>query len=118
VAAQGKVYLIGGWSPVGGELAHNEQYDPGTGAVFTGLFPNSIYYFRAKARNVNGYETPESVAGTTHTLAAPPTAQPFDNISSTTLTAHWDGNSNPGGTTYVAILSTAPSPATNGAAGN
>ncbi|MCG2726762.1 MAG: hypothetical protein L6420_11040, partial [Elusimicrobia bacterium] len=64
-AADGKIYAVGG----GSYLNTNEEYDPGVAQKFTGLIPNTEYSFKAKARNMAGTETAESVIVSTYTLA-------------------------------------------------
>ncbi len=73
---------------------------------------NTTYYFRAKSRNHNGWETDWSYASTS-TLANIPTAAPapdFEPIHITSFTVRWDRNGNPasaavGYTTYTVEMS-------------
>ncbi|TBR16818.1 hypothetical protein EPO15_18345, partial [bacterium] len=54
----GRIYLFGGSNGV--RLATTEEYDPGVARQFAGLQPNTLYTFKAKARNLAGIETGET----------------------------------------------------------
>src|ERR1039458_6314406 len=60
-----------------------------------------------------------AVLGLTGTArAAAPSAADFTGVTLSQIQANWTPNGNPGGSTYVAVLSTGPSPDTNGFSGN
>src|SRR5690349_6816606 len=50
--------------------------------------------------------------------AAAPAASAFTGVTLSQIQANWTANGNPGGSTYVVILSTGPNPPTNGFSGN
>ncbi|TBR20568.1 hypothetical protein EPO15_12755, partial [bacterium] len=104
-AYRGKAWAVGN----GTDGSVNEEYDPGLTAVFAGLTPNTLYTFKAKARNQNGLETPESADVSTYTLAAVPStaAVPFTALGTGTFTAAWTQNNNPAPTQYRLNASTA-----------
>lgn len=103
----GRLYAVGGWN--GAYLATNEEYDPGVAQRFSGLTPNTLYSFKAKARNSVGVETPESVTVSTHTLAAQPSGSAVLSVTSHSVRAGWSMNGNPAGTEFQAEVSTMPS---------
>ncbi|HBA59491.1 MAG TPA: hypothetical protein DCZ92_01440 [Elusimicrobia bacterium] len=79
-----------------------------TGAAFTGLAVNTLYYARVKAQNHNGLDTAYTAAVTTVTAAAPPlnAPVPFTNLSYDSLTFNWESGGNSAGTSYNAEIST------------
>ncbi|TBR20836.1 hypothetical protein EPO15_11930, partial [bacterium] len=96
----GRIYLAGGF--VGGSPSTSfDEYDPGTASSFTALTPNTLYSFKAKARNSAGVETAESVAVTTYTLAAatvPQAGAPvFSAVFASSLTVSWSSGTDAGG---------------------
>jgi len=101
----GKLYAVGGTS---GGMNTNEEYDPGVALQFTGLTPNTLYSFKAKARDSSGLETAESPTVSTYTLAAiPAAASPvFTSVGTSTFTLNWLANGDPSGTRYHAQIST------------
>jgi|GEM_PF-1416864 len=93
----GKLYALGGYTDADGYLDDNEEYDPGVAGVFSGLAPNTLYTFKAKARSQNGVESAESPQVSTYTLANPPSALDYSAyVTSCALT--WALNDNPTGT--------------------
>ena len=80
----------------------------GTGAAFTGLAVNTLYYARVKAQNHNGLDTAFTAAVTTVTTAAPPANAPipFTNLSAGALTFNWESGGNSAGTNYNPEIST------------
>ena len=64
------------------------------------LSVNTRYGFRAKARNGDGDETPYCSTAYKYTLANPPGASAFSNITQTSIQANWTANGNPSGTEY------------------
>jgi hypothetical protein len=79
-------------------------------ASFSGLVPNTTYYFSVTALNHNGLRSPTLSGPSTSTLAADPVlgAQTFTGISTDTLGLLWSANGNPlAVTTYTVTLSTA-----------
>lgn len=101
----GRLYVIGGSN--GTPLAVNEEYDPGVAQRFAGLQPNTLYAFKAKARNQGGLESAETASFSTYTLAALPGAPTFAAVGTGTLTLQWTANGNPAGTEFQAELSSA-----------
>jgi hypothetical protein len=88
---------------------------------FTGLLPNTTYFMRVQATNSGGHPTAFTLLPSTVTFEnapAPPGGAQFTNVSSSTLQANWTTSGNPADTLYHVILSTGPSPSTNGYAGN
>ncbi|MBI4676746.1 MAG: hypothetical protein HY748_04115 [Elusimicrobia bacterium] len=77
--------------------------------TFAGLAPNTAYTLFGFARNPEtGARSEMAVLGSTTTLATPPVAQPFADLSTNSLTAAWAIGSNPAGTEYWVELSTLP----------
>jgi N-acetylneuraminic acid mutarotase len=97
VALGGKLYAVGGYN--GSQLSQNEEYDPGVATVFGNLTPNTLYTFKAKARNSYGIESTESPAVSTYTLANTPAGSAASGVYSTSATFNWGWNSNPTYTT-------------------
>lgn len=95
-AVRGKLYVIGGYN----NYTANDEFDPGVSVPFTGLSPNAVYSFRAKARNSAGTETAESGAFSVFTLAAPPAGLQVVAVTSTSVSVAWDAGGNPDGTRY------------------
>jgi|GEM_PF-1574990 len=73
-----------------------------TGAVFSGLAVNTLYYARARALNHNGTNTGFTATITTVTATSPPVnaAAPFTSISAGALTFNWGSGGNSAGTNY------------------
>jgi hypothetical protein len=67
----------------------------------TGLSVNTQYSFKAKARNGDADETPDSPTAYKYTYANPPAAAPFSNVTQTSIQANWTANGNPAGTQYL-----------------
>ena len=72
---------------------------------FTGLNPDTTYYFRVQASS-SGNNSPFSATYTTTTLTAAPTAVIFPSVSSSSLVAQWTTNNDGPGTRYQAVIST------------
>ncbi|PIU20443.1 MAG: hypothetical protein COT18_02250, partial [Elusimicrobia bacterium CG08_land_8_20_14_0_20_59_10] len=79
-----------------------------TGAGFTGLSANTLYYARARAQNHNGQDTSFTAVITTVTTTAPPlnASVPFTNLSANALTFNWAAGGNSAGTNYNPEIST------------
>ncbi|MCG2725626.1 MAG: hypothetical protein L6420_05105, partial [Elusimicrobia bacterium] len=98
-AVGGKIYTL--------QTAINEEYDPGIAQRFTGLIPNTEYDFKAKARNMAGTETAESVIVSTYTLAYSSGPASFPGIYPSSITVAWStgsalgGYNGPGATYFV-----------------
>jgi hypothetical protein len=73
----------------------------------TGLDPNKNYAFRAKARNRAGIETGYCSYNYKATLAMIPGAEPYSNVTPTSIRANWNHNGNPAGTEYYCENTTA-----------
>ena len=114
VALYGKVYAIGGHD--GGYLNNVHVYDPGTARAVTGLKPNTLHTFKAKARNLEGALTGESVSISTYTLAAvalPQNGQPFGAVYASSAAVNWSSGTaaigyNGPGARYLVVASTSP----------
>jgi len=65
-----------------------------------GLLPNTLYAFRAQARNGDGDYTDFSPLTEIYTLAIKPGKTDFSNVTISRLRAHWGANGNPAGTEY------------------
>ncbi|MBI5244562.1 MAG: VCBS repeat-containing protein [Elusimicrobia bacterium] len=110
-AVGGKIHAVGG---SGGANDENEKYDPGFSQRFGGLTPNTLYSFKAKARNADGIESAESAAVSTYTWAfVGPTAEAstFTVVTASSFTMSWSSGPisdsyNPAGTLYRAEIST------------
>ncbi|MCK5219401.1 hypothetical protein KAR10_07765, partial [bacterium] len=101
--AGGKIYALGGQ---GGDQKENEEYDPGVAQKFTGLCPNTSYYFKAKARNVAKTETGACVEVSTYTLAYSSGPAVFTDLSTNSVTLSWSSGTasigyNKPGATYL-----------------
>jgi hypothetical protein len=107
----GRLYAAGGYNGSDGYLDTIEEYDPGVSLPFRGLTPNTLYTFKAKARDAAGIETAESPAVSTYTLALTPAAaqRAFTFIGRISFAANWLANGNPAGTLYHAQVSTSAS---------
>lgn len=111
-ALHGRLYAVGGHNGAG--LGTTEEFDPGVSSSFTLLTPNTLYGFKAKARNVFGAETAESPTVSTYTLAVATTANWSDTVtaaSSVSLTVNWSSGSdvvgyNGPGASYLVHAST------------
>ncbi|MFH1723988.1 MAG: fibronectin type III domain-containing protein [Elusimicrobiota bacterium] len=73
---------------------------PALGHNFTGLTPNTTYYFRVRARNVDAVATSATVLPSARTPVAPPSSGGSPGIASEAIMAVWDGGGNPEGTEY------------------
>ena len=71
-----------------------------------GLAPNTTYYFRVRALNLDGLPTAFTPAVSTATLAAQPGALAYSGVNSTGFSLVWDGGANPPQTLYIAEIST------------
>jgi hypothetical protein len=78
------------------------------GYEFTGLTPNTAYFFRVKGRSAAGFETGYASFGSTLTLSALPgaAASTFTAVEVGSVTARWALGDNPAGTEFRAQLST------------
>jgi len=76
----------------------------GTSWVFSSLSPAVQYSCRVRAVNVPGDPTAWTGLGPRETLANQPGGGAFGPFTTTTITASWDANGNPGGTRYYAEL--------------
>ncbi|MFH1724500.1 MAG: MopE-related protein, partial [Elusimicrobiota bacterium] len=58
-ALGGRLHVMGGYD---GNTRHalHDEYDPGLSTKFPGLAAGGLYFFKAKARDAGGVETPES----------------------------------------------------------
>ena len=65
-----------------------------------GLLPNTLYAFRAQARNGDGDHTPFSPFAEIYTRAMEPMKTTFSNVTISRLRTHWNANGNPAGTEY------------------
>lgn len=109
----GKFYLVSGNS--GAFLKKNEEYSPGVSRSFTGLGPNRLFNFKAKARNLLGVEAAE-VQSSTYTLAIatlPAGGQVFSSVGHSSVTVVWSSGSLAGGfngpnASYLVQASTRP----------
>ncbi|TPW21454.1 MAG: hypothetical protein FD126_674, partial [Elusimicrobia bacterium] len=79
----------------------------GTSSTFTGLTPNTTYYARVRTRMHAGVESAYDTAQTSATTANAPTVPVIVSMTFDTVVFGWNANSNPGGTRYLAHLSTA-----------
>lgn len=67
----------------------------------TGLTPNTVYTFKARAQNGDAVPTDLSpVAATVRTLAARPLAAGYGPVTTQSIQANWHANGNPEGTQY------------------
>ncbi|MEK7423494.1 MAG: fibronectin type III domain-containing protein, partial [Actinomycetota bacterium] len=76
-----------------------------------GLTPNTLYTFKAQARNQVGTVSPETTSVSTYTWAALPDAASasFTLVETDSITVQWGANNNPAGTQYRVRASTSAS---------
>jgi len=67
----------------------------------TSLMPNTLYVFRAQARNGDMDETPYGSTSETYTLANPPVPSDFSYVTDDSIQVNWGTNGNPFGTLYL-----------------
>ncbi|MCB4790540.1 MAG: Ig-like domain-containing protein [Elusimicrobia bacterium] len=72
----------------------NSYLDPG-------LALNTTYWYRVRAKNLDNVYSYYSVLSGTATLVNSPVAEAFSEVEVSSLTAHWQENSNPSGTRYL-----------------
>ena len=72
----------------------------------TGLSPNSLYEFEAKARNGDADETRFSPMSQKYTAANAPGAAAFGTIGLSSIRCNWTANGNPPGTEFRGYCST------------
>jgi hypothetical protein len=89
-----------------------------TSATFSGLSPNTTYFFRVRSLNFYGGPSTFTTLPTTASLTAVPAAAAFSSVFVSSLQVNWTAGGNPSGTIYQVVLSSAASPATNGFPGN
>ncbi len=89
-----------------------------TTITFATLSAGTTYFARVQAINNAGISTSFTNLGSVVTTSTAPGSLPFSNVSNSQITANWSANGNPAGVVYTAILSTGPSPSTNGLGGN
>lgn len=70
------------------------------------LIPNTTYYFRARAINLDGVMTPFTAVFATATLASAPASPAFTMVAVTSVSFSWSIGSNPSDTIYTAQFST------------
>lgn len=95
----GKLYAVGGYTGLD-TVNLNAEYTPGLAKTFSGLKPNTLYGFRAKARNQAGAETGEATGISTYTLAAvslPVSGPVFTNAAPASITVNWSSGTAAGG---------------------
>lgn len=85
---------------LGASASWSTNADWGTKTV-TGLTPNTIYIFSAKARNGDGTETAPSSTASDRTLAATPAAPTVNNPTANTLDVTVNANGNPASAEFV-----------------
>ena len=73
----------------------------------TGLSVNTHYGFDAQARNGDADATDYCSLWSRYTLANPPAAAPFSDVTPTSIRANWGANGNPGETQYLCENTTA-----------
>ncbi|TBR17897.1 hypothetical protein EPO15_15960, partial [bacterium] len=96
-AVGGRIYALAGYP----NDTLNEVFDPGLSSSFTFLTPNTLYAFKAKARNAAGVETAESPTVSTYTLAVatvPQNGAPrFADLTLSSVTVYWSSGTDAGG---------------------
>ncbi len=65
------------------------------------LMPNTLYAFRAQARNGDMDETPYGSTNETYTLANAPSPADFSYVTDDSIQVNWGTNGNPFGTLYM-----------------
>ncbi|MBI2069828.1 MAG: fibronectin type III domain-containing protein [Elusimicrobia bacterium] len=88
----------------------------GPTSVDSGLMANATYFRYIAAVNAGGVVTSSGV--TVVTMATEPVAAAFTQVFTSSIQANWSANNNSSGTFYQAILSSEPSPSTNGLSAN
>lgn len=71
-----------------------------------GLVPNTTYYFRVRALNLDGLPTAFTSAVSTATLALQPESLSYSGVNPTGFSLNWGGGANPPQTLYIAEVST------------
>jgi len=74
--------------------------------TWTGLSPNTTYWFRIKARDNAGNESVWTSTATKVTLANPPVGSYVSSVSSYSITLNWSANGNPSYTRWGILRST------------
>ncbi|MEI7529329.1 MAG: fibronectin type III domain-containing protein, partial [Elusimicrobiota bacterium] len=94
----GKLYAVGGSDGVS-TVNTTGEYTPGVARKFSGLVPNVLYTFQAKARNQAGTETGESATVSTYTLAAvaPSAGAAFTEVFASSVAVNWSSGTAAGG---------------------
>ncbi|HCC49303.1 MAG TPA: hypothetical protein DEQ38_14500, partial [Elusimicrobia bacterium] len=98
------------------EVNRSTDIDFGAGAAVSyatalssgpaGLAPNTTYYFRVRAINLDDLPTAFTPTVSTATLAAGPDSPSFAGVNPTGFIFNWDGADNPPLTRYIAEIST------------
>jgi len=80
-----------------GTLVKDSGWGVALSTSFVGLSTNTLYAFRAKARNPSGIETDYTLLGTTSTLAVAPAsaASTFTLVAYSSITLQWASGGNP-----------------------
>jgi hypothetical protein len=89
-------------SPTGGAGGVDSGWRSATSYTNTGLRPNHQYAYRVKARDSASPANETSYSSTVYkyTLANPPVAAAFTNVTQTKIRANWAANGNRSGTLY------------------
>ena len=89
-------------------LAGSSAWNPDHGWNLAGLTPDTGYYFRVKARNWAGAETPYSAQIATRTYAAVPALSTWTIVNRTSATVSWAIGVNPPSVNYYCEISSSP----------
>jgi hypothetical protein len=93
-------------SAFGGSLLDSASYGTSVSSSPAGLTPNTSYYVRVRALNLDGVPSAFAVSAATATAAAAPASAAASAVFVTSASFTWSRSSNPSDTPYEAEIST------------
>jgi chitodextrinase len=92
-------------SPTGGTGGTTSKWQTATAYTDSGLQPNHKYSYHVRAQDANGNQNGWSTTAASYTLANPPGAGNFSNVTETSIQANWSANGNSDVTEYYCEIS-------------